>query len=43
VRDCASFGLGGVARIAVPNESGIARLAEALEVIRPSKQFKGNQ
>ncbi|MGC1237284.1 MAG: aminotransferase class I/II-fold pyridoxal phosphate-dependent enzyme [Acidimicrobiales bacterium] len=43
VRDCASFGLGGVARIAVPSESGIARLAEALEVIRPSKQFKGNQ
>jgi histidinol-phosphate/aromatic aminotransferase/cobyric acid decarboxylase-like protein len=42
VRDCASFGLGGVARIAVPNESGIARLAEALEIIRPS-QYKGNQ
>jgi histidinol-phosphate/aromatic aminotransferase/cobyric acid decarboxylase-like protein len=43
VRDCASFGLDGVARIAVPNESGLARLAEALESIRPSIQFKGNQ
>jgi histidinol-phosphate/aromatic aminotransferase/cobyric acid decarboxylase-like protein len=43
VRDCASFGLEGVARVAVPNESGLARLAEALETIRPSNQFKGNQ
>jgi histidinol-phosphate/aromatic aminotransferase/cobyric acid decarboxylase-like protein len=43
VRDCASFGLKGVARIAVPNESGLARLDEALENIRPSNQFKGNQ
>jgi histidinol-phosphate/aromatic aminotransferase/cobyric acid decarboxylase-like protein len=43
VRDCASFGLEGVARIAVPNESGLARLGEALEKIYPSTQFKGNQ
>lgn len=34
VRDCASFGLHGVTRIAVPNESGLARLAEALETLR---------
>jgi histidinol-phosphate/aromatic aminotransferase/cobyric acid decarboxylase-like protein len=43
VRDCASFGLEGVARIAVPNESGLARLGEALERIHPSNQFKGHQ
>jgi histidinol-phosphate/aromatic aminotransferase/cobyric acid decarboxylase-like protein len=43
VRDCASFGLEGVTRIAVPNESGLARLGEALERIHPSNQFKGNQ
>ena len=30
VRDCASFGLAGVARIAVPDDDGIARLDEAL-------------
>ncbi len=34
VRDCASFGLEGVARIAVPNESGLARLASALETLK---------
>lgn len=34
VRDCASFGLEGIARIAVPNEAGLARLAEALETLR---------
>jgi histidinol-phosphate/aromatic aminotransferase/cobyric acid decarboxylase-like protein len=34
VRDCASFGLKGVARIAVPNETGLARLADALETLR---------
>jgi histidinol-phosphate/aromatic aminotransferase/cobyric acid decarboxylase-like protein len=30
VRDCASFGLPGVTRIAVPDEHGLARLEEAL-------------
>ncbi|HWW44987.1 MAG TPA: hypothetical protein VN180_07930, partial [Acidimicrobiia bacterium] len=30
VRDCASFGLAGVARIAVPDEEGIVRLDRAL-------------
>jgi histidinol-phosphate/aromatic aminotransferase/cobyric acid decarboxylase-like protein len=30
VRDCASFGMPGVARIAVPGEAGLARLDEAL-------------
>jgi histidinol-phosphate/aromatic aminotransferase/cobyric acid decarboxylase-like protein len=30
VRDCASFGLAGVARIAVPSEEGLARLDAAL-------------
>ena len=30
VRDCASFGLPGVVRIAVPDDKGLARLAEAL-------------
>jgi histidinol-phosphate/aromatic aminotransferase/cobyric acid decarboxylase-like protein len=43
VRDCASFGLVGVARIAIPNESGLTRLGDALERIHPSKQFKGHQ
>jgi histidinol-phosphate/aromatic aminotransferase/cobyric acid decarboxylase-like protein len=33
VRDCASFGLDGVARIAVPNEAGLTRLGEALASI----------
>jgi histidinol-phosphate/aromatic aminotransferase/cobyric acid decarboxylase-like protein len=35
VRDCASFGLEGVVRIAVPNDTGLNRLAEALERIDP--------
>jgi histidinol-phosphate/aromatic aminotransferase/cobyric acid decarboxylase-like protein len=30
VRDCASFGMAGVARIAVPDDRGMTRLAEAL-------------
>jgi len=34
VRDCASFGLEGIARIAVPNEAGLARLADAFETLR---------
>ncbi|HYK28231.1 MAG TPA: aminotransferase class I/II-fold pyridoxal phosphate-dependent enzyme [Streptosporangiaceae bacterium] len=33
VRDCASFGLPGTVRIAVPDETGLARLEEALEHI----------
>ena len=31
VRDCASFGLVGQARVAVPSEEGLDRLADALE------------
>lgn len=34
VRDCASFGLEGVARIAVPNESGLMRLNDALLTLK---------
>lgn len=33
VRDCASFGLPGLVRVAVPNHCGLERLASALEVI----------
>ncbi|MDY7104512.1 MAG: aminotransferase class I/II-fold pyridoxal phosphate-dependent enzyme [Actinomycetota bacterium] len=32
VRDCASFGMVGSARVAVPSADGLCRLAEALEV-----------
>lgn len=35
VRDCASFGLSGHARVAVPGELGLARLADALEASAP--------
>ena len=35
VRDCASFGLHGHVRIAVPDERGLARLAEVLECAAP--------
>jgi histidinol-phosphate/aromatic aminotransferase/cobyric acid decarboxylase-like protein len=36
VRDCASFGLAGVARIAVPNDEGLARLGVALDRVATS-------
>ncbi len=35
VRDCASFGLSGVVRIAVPNDAGLERLRDALDVVSP--------
>jgi hypothetical protein len=34
VRDCASFGMPEVVRIAVPTYEGILRLASALDAIR---------
>ncbi|WP_022923641.1 aminotransferase class I/II-fold pyridoxal phosphate-dependent enzyme [Serinicoccus marinus] len=34
VRDCASFGMPGVARVAVPDAAGLARLGSALRVSR---------
>ena len=33
VRDCASFGLDGVVRIAVPDADGLARLEHALTAL----------
>jgi histidinol-phosphate/aromatic aminotransferase/cobyric acid decarboxylase-like protein len=36
VRDCASFGLASVARIAVPNDEGLARLGVALDRVATS-------
>lgn len=41
VRDCTSFGLDGVARVAVPDDAGLERLAAALDranLSRPSAQ-----
>ena len=35
VRDCASFGLATVARVAVPNHEGIERLSHALNALNP--------
>ena len=35
VRDCASFGLPGLARIAVPDDDGLARLTDALDRTAP--------
>lgn len=35
VRDCASFGLPGLARIAVPDAAGLARLDHALDEVQP--------
>jgi len=35
VRDCASFGLPAVARVAVPNHEGIERLSDALNALNP--------
>jgi histidinol-phosphate/aromatic aminotransferase/cobyric acid decarboxylase-like protein len=35
VRDCASFGLPALVRVAVPDEKGIERLSSALEAIMP--------
>jgi histidinol-phosphate/aromatic aminotransferase/cobyric acid decarboxylase-like protein len=37
VRDCASFGLAGVARVGVPDEAGLARLGDALTAIRSAR------
>jgi histidinol-phosphate/aromatic aminotransferase/cobyric acid decarboxylase-like protein len=34
VRDCSSFGLAGTVRIAVPDERGLTRLANALRARR---------
>jgi histidinol-phosphate/aromatic aminotransferase/cobyric acid decarboxylase-like protein len=36
VRDCRSFGLADVVRIAVPNPAGLERLAAALDALRPT-------
>jgi histidinol-phosphate/aromatic aminotransferase/cobyric acid decarboxylase-like protein len=35
VRDCASFGLPGIVRIAVPDDRGLARLEEVLACVAP--------
>ncbi len=41
VRDCASFGLPGTVRIAVPGEAGLARLEAALARIDPKPPTRG--
>ncbi|HEX4868878.1 MAG TPA: aminotransferase class I/II-fold pyridoxal phosphate-dependent enzyme [Acidimicrobiales bacterium] len=38
VRDCASFGLDGWARIAVPDDRGLERLAEVLPLLAPTDE-----
>jgi nicotinate-nucleotide--dimethylbenzimidazole phosphoribosyltransferase len=43
VRDCASFGLPTQARIAVPDDDGLARLAAALERIHPTRRDRVTQ
>ncbi|HTU36792.1 MAG TPA: aminotransferase class I/II-fold pyridoxal phosphate-dependent enzyme [Acidimicrobiales bacterium] len=43
VRDCASFGLPGVTRIAVPSEAGLCRLDEALVAASPLLGGSGAQ
>lgn len=42
VRDCASFGMPGVARIAVPTETGLSRLDAALAAARGGKPRRSN-
>jgi histidinol-phosphate/aromatic aminotransferase/cobyric acid decarboxylase-like protein len=40
VRDCTNFGLPGVARIAVPSETGLARLDAALAATAPARRLE---
>jgi threonine-phosphate decarboxylase len=42
VRDCTSFGLPGVSRIAVPNENGLRRLDDALTEIEDWIEFQSS-
>ncbi|MFN2608990.1 MAG: aminotransferase class I/II-fold pyridoxal phosphate-dependent enzyme [Acidimicrobiales bacterium] len=45
VRDCGSFGMAGVARVAVPPPAGLARLAAALDAagVHPAAEHPGAQ